>query len=116
MEGRVIGAFLRVAPSPHVGRGIVRLPMAGILRRDMTFGGSYRVTGIVTSDGQPVRRRVRLHDQRSGNLVKEQWSDAVTGRYTFDHVGPGPWIAIALDHTGQFDPAAKADLNAEPMP
>lgn len=85
------------------------------LRRDMEDGGDRRITGTVTSDGTPVVRRVRLFDQPSGRLLRETWS-APDGSYSFNWLRAGTFITLAHDHTGQFDPAAKSDLQSEPMP
>lgn len=86
-----------------------------LIHRDMVDGDNKQLTGTVTSDGAPAARRVRLFDQPSGRIVRETWSDATTGEYTFEYIRSGPWIVLAHDRTGQFDPEAKADLYAEPM-
>lgn len=116
MSGRVLPSVLRIAPGAVAGAAQAKLLPGAIMRSDMIDGGSMRVTGIVTSDGQPAARRVRLHDQPSGRLLRETWSRASDGRYSFDFIRAGTYYAIALDHTGAFDPSAKADLVAEPMP
>ena len=114
MTGRVLGSIVRIAPGAVSGPGRTR-GLTGLLRRDMANGGSRRIAGQVTSDGAPAARRVRIHDQPTGSLVAETWSDA-TGAYVVSYLRDGTYYAIALDHTGAFDPAAKADLVAEPMP
>ena len=87
-----------------------------ILTRDYQDGGNMMLTGVVTSNGTPARRRVPLLDQKSLRLVRETWSDAITGVYKFEYIRQGTWIVLAYDHTGMFDPEAKADLPSEPMP
>jgi len=94
-----------------VKRGI----LAKFPRKDQVDGGAYRLTGVVTSNGIPASRRVRLFDQISGRLMRETWSDSVTGVYIFDYIRQGTFFVIAHDHTGAFDPEAKADLVAEAM-
>lgn len=114
MSGRVLPSILRIAPGavPWGARPSVLPSVVPVSGR----GGRYRIKGVVTSDGTPARRRVRLYEQREGTLMGETWSDAVTGVYTFEWLPLDRYVAIALDHTGAFDPAAKADLVAEQMP
>jgi len=97
--------------APIVKRGI----QAQFPRKDQVDGGAYRLTGVVTSNGIPASRRVRLFDQLSGRLMRETWSDSVTGVYVFENIRQGTFFVLAHDHTGAFDPEAKADLVAEAM-
>jgi hypothetical protein len=93
MSGRVVGGFARF---------------------DTIDGGARRLEGLVTVDGVPAARRVRLHDQPSGRLLRETWSGA-DGVYRFDRLRQGTYYVVGLDHTGQFDPEAKSDLTPEAM-
>jgi hypothetical protein len=63
----------------------------------------------------PVRRRVRLHDQPSGRLVREMWSDPVTGAYQFTGLRAGTYYVTAFDHTGQYNGEIATDV-AVPAP
>lgn len=114
MSGRVLTSILRIAPGavPWGARPSVLPSVVPVSGR----GERFMIKGIVTSDGAPASRRVRLYEQRCGTLVAETWSDAVTGAYSFEWLPREFYVAIALDHTGAFDPAAKADLVAEQMP
>ena len=58
---------------------------------------------IATPTDLPVRRRVRLHDQATGLLLREVWSDAVTGQYQFHGLPAGTYYVTAFDHTGQYN-------------
>lgn len=83
--------------------------------------GDYRVTGILTVNGLPSARLVRLFEFPSLRLLDAAWSDATTGRYTFDSVpqrpsGGATYGVFGYDHTGQYDPESKVSLIAEPMP
>lgn len=52
----------------------------------VSWGGDGRIVGTVTIKGTPnvpVRRRVRLIREIDGVCVGEQWSDPVTGAYSF---------------------------------
>lgn len=88
-------------------------------RFDREDSGVYRITGTTKNTGTPelpVRRRVRLHDQPSGRVVREVWSDATTGAYTFDRIRMGTYYVTAFDHTGQFSGVIETDVTPEPMP
>ena len=89
-------------------------PVTGLIipsgyRRDIYDGGGLSITEPVTRMNSPVSRRVRLCDQRSGRLVREQWSDPVTGLVTFEQLREGPWVLYSLDHTGEFEAVAISD-------
>jgi hypothetical protein len=98
-----------VAPGPVLGyRGAV--PPSPI---DMRWTGVYRITGTTKNNGTPatpVSRRVRLHDQRTGDPVQEAWSDAATGAYAFDSVINGVYYIIALDHESGYCPMIAANV------
>jgi hypothetical protein len=85
-----------------------------LIRRDMEDVGPYHIIEPVTRLNSPVRRRVRLCDQRSGRVVREAWSDVVTGDVTFDFIREGPWVLYALDHTNEFEAVALQDRFATP--
>ena len=72
-------------------------------------GGQLTVNEPVTVLSTPVRRRVRLYDQQSGQILREQWSDATTGEVTFAYLKQGNWILLALDHTGNYEAVAISD-------
>lgn len=86
---------------------------------DLLFGGQMRVYGTTKNTGTPnapVYRRVRLHDQITGQLVREQWSHPVTGAYEFVDVKSGTYYVTSFDHTGQYNGEVATDLPSEPMP
>lgn len=77
------------------------------------------ITGTTRNTGTPetpVRRRVRLHDQRSGRLLRETWSNAATGAYVFPHLRAGTYYITAFDHTGLYGGVIETDVQSEPMP
>lgn len=80
-----------------------------IARRDIEYGGPYRIVEQVTRLNTPARRRVRLCDQTSGRLVREAWSSADDGVVTFEALRSGPWLLYVLDHTGEFEAEMIAD-------
>lgn len=96
----------RLAPGLPAGNGAV---LGGLVRHDAADGGPDRIAGTVQIDGTPVTpaaRRVRLHDQASGRVVRETWSDAA-GAYSFEKLARRPYYVIAFDHTGLHDPVAR---------
>ncbi len=110
------GEIIRLAPSANYGAPVPRFNQAQIIRIDQRDGGAYRLSGTVTVSGTPASRRVKLFSQAESFLIREAWSDAVTGMYAFENIRPGTYFVIAFDYTGAFDPEAKADLQSEPMP
>ena len=68
--------------------------------------GAYRVNGVVEIFGAPntpVQRAVRLIDWKSGRIVREVFSNATTGAYSFDGVKSGPWLVLTHDPTGEYN-------------
>lgn len=79
------------------------------MRHDTEDYGVLKIVEPVTLLNTPVARRVRLCDQASGRLAREEWSDADTGDVTFDYLREGPWVLYALDHTGEYEAVAISD-------
>ena len=79
--------------------------------------GLLRITGttkvIGSPSNAPVRRRVRLHEQRTGRVVREVWSDAGTGSYTFAKLKLNTYYVTAFDHTGAFGGVIETDVVPE---
>jgi len=83
--------------------------------RDEEDGGPGTISGTVTIEAteQPVARRVRLCDRRSGRVVRETWS-AADGVYTFTQLPlDREFIAYALDFTGTYDGVIADRVTAE---
>lgn len=81
------------------------------------FAGAGQITGTVKKkalpNNLPLDRKVRLYHDRSGQLVAETWSDAVTGVYLFQGLDLGEvYTALALDHTHTFRAVAADNLAA----
>lgn len=103
-----------VAPGPV--RGVAS---AAPVTFDLKNAGSYRITGTTKNTGTPpvpVGRLVRLHDQRSGEIVLQVWSDATTGAYSFDSIRAGVFYVVSFDHTNTFGAVIADNLTPEPMP
>lgn len=73
---------------------------------DVQDGGTYFIDGTVGIDSTPdipVHRKVRLFCTHSGRLVREMWSDPVTGAYRFEHMRIGPWTVMSHDYAGNYN-------------
>lgn len=116
MADIILGALHVLAPGANVGApGTTAL--GALHGRDVTDGGGYQISDVVKVQGAPapIAYRVLLLDQQSKRVVRETWCTPGTGVYTFARIRQGLFLALALDHTGTYDPEAKADLQSEPM-
>ena len=79
---------------------------------DLGFdSGPGQITGTTkNTPATPVRRRVRLHEQSSGRIVRETWSDATTGAYTFHNLRLTKYYITYFDHTNQYQAIVVADV------
>lgn len=89
---------------------IHRTPDVGFDSGPGTITGTTKNTG---SPPTPVRRRVRLHEQSSGRIVSETWSDATTGAYSFTGLRLTRYYITAFDHTGTFGGVIETDITPE---
>lgn len=64
----------------------------------------------VGTPNAPVRRRVRLHNQRSGRLIQEVWSNGSNGEALFFRMLPGIYYIVSFDHTGFYGAEAESDI------
>ena len=82
--------------------------------------GVGRVHGTVKNTGvpnMPVARRVRLLRESDLLVVREQWSDPITGAYDFRFVDElQRYTVIAFDHTQLYSAVVADNLTPEPMP
>lgn len=89
-------------------------------RIDMIFGGRGVISGTVKEQSLPVNtplaRRVRLIEERSGYVVAETWSDAVTGNYSFANIDRSlTYTVVSYDHTGLYRAVIADRLTPELM-
>ena len=88
---------------------------------DQQDGGLYRIYGTVELAGTPnqlLHRRVQLWNQRESRMVRQTWSNAVTGAYSFDYIHGGDgtrYCAVAYDHTGQKQAVIADNIIPEAM-
>lgn len=94
-------------------------------RRNYYIGGQGqdigRVRGTVKEKNTPVntplRRRVRLIREVDGLLIRETWSDAVTGAYDFQYVSElDTYTVISYDHEHNYRAVVADNLTPELMP
>lgn len=105
------------AAAPYSGLRLLALQKS----RDYIHGGAGVITGAVKIDTTPVdiplRRRVRLHREVDGMLVRETWSDAVTGAYTFADINPAyTYTAIAYDYAHDYRAVVADNIAPEVLP
>lgn len=106
------------SPPPAVGSGSFKHYQFLQSGTDVEDGGRYKVVGTTKITGtpvSPVRVRVSLHDHLSGRLVRSQWSDAITGAYTFERLRNGQFYVVAFDHLKNYRAVIADQLVAELM-
>jgi hypothetical protein len=90
------------------------LRAVGTIHRTPDVGfdsGPGHITGTTkNTPATPVRRRVRLHEQSSGRIVRETWSDATTGAYSFPGLRLTKYYITYFDHTNQYQAIVVADV------
>ncbi|MGQ0708688.1 MAG: LamG domain-containing protein [Rhodoferax sp.] len=87
---------------------------------DREDGGLYRITGTVkekaTPANTPLRRKVQLFHQASARLVRETWSAASDGAYSFDGIRDQTYFIVAFDHTGTYRAVIADNQTPQAMP
>lgn len=82
--------------------------------------GIGRVNGTVATKGspnQPVHRKVRLIRERDGVVIREAWSNAVTGEYDFKYVDElQTYTVVSYDHLHNYRAVIADNLVPELMP
>jgi hypothetical protein len=74
---------------------------------DIGEGGTGSVVGTVkeytTPANTPLKRRVRLYDEIGRRMIRETWSDPVTGAFAFTNLDTSRrYTAMAYDHEGIY--------------
>ncbi len=87
---------------------------------DVYDGGTGRVSGTTKVKGTPdyaVHRKVRLHRELDGRLIREQWSDPTTGAYSFDNVDATiKYTVVTFDYLHNFRAVIADNLTPDAMP
>jgi hypothetical protein len=101
----------RLSHPHYIGRGQT------LAQRNVHLGGNGKLTGTVAVKGSPnipVQRRVRLFDERTGLLVREVFSDPVTGAYEFLYIGTEhPYTVVAYDYANNYRAVLADNISAE---
>lgn len=117
---RPVGSELFAGSAIPLGLSVNYLPDGVVPYRDFEFGGFGRVAGTVKEDGSPdvpVKRRVRLHREQDGLLVREVWSHPVTGAYSFDYIDATKvYTVITYDYEHDYRAVIADNITPEPMP
>lgn len=82
------------------------------------YAGSGRVSGTVkTTPNTPVSRKVLLLREPTLEVVRTQWSDPVTGAYSFDSLDTTcTYSTVSYDYLHNFRAVIADGLIPEPMP
>ena len=114
------GVFFATTPTPPQTIAATYLADATHAWRDMEFSGNGRIAGTVKEDGTPdvpVKRRVRLHREQDGLLVREVWSHPTTGAYIFDHIdATKQYTVITYDYEHDYRAVIADNITPEAMP
>jgi hypothetical protein len=91
-----------------------------IAYRNTYQGGNGRIVGTVGIKGSPntpVQRRVRLIDEKTGLLVREVFSDPVTGAYEFLYVAMDhKYTVMTYDYENNYRAVVADNITAEFVP
>ncbi len=98
----------------HLGveSGSIKDLITGVLGQ-----GLGRVKGHVKNTPSiPVYRKVRLIRERDSLLIRELWSDPITGAYDFKYVDElQKYTILGYDHTGSYNGVIAANVTPELM-
>ena len=116
-----INRLISVFADPIPGATTTGLARGLKSSRDLSeLGGNGWIHGDVKKVGSPdspVWRRVRLFTRRDGRLGREQWSDPVTGAYSFEYINAAlEYTLVAYDHTGVYQAVISDNPAIDPMP
>lgn len=113
----VFGVGLQIAaagPYPDFSVSVAQTPA---VVRDFEFGGHGRIWGDTAIKGTvdvPTRARVILLRQRDKLLVRETWSDPITGQFEFAGIDQHQeFLALVEDAAGNYRPVAASRLVPE---
>jgi len=107
-------SYLRESTFFDAYSGPLVVPAGGVVTKTMTGN----ITGTVkNTPATPVSRRVLLMDQRSQLVVRETWSDPVTGAYAFNGLNTATeYAVISYDHTRTYRAVIADYITPDPLP
>ena len=92
----------KIAPADYlsVESGSVKDQITGVLGEGIGRVRGTVALAIKNNPDQPVHRKVRLIRDRDGLVIREAWSDAVTGEYDFQYVDEAQrFTVVSYDYT-----------------
>ena len=85
-------------------------------RKNIYYGGTRSISGVVTVNGIPAQRKVRLHDKSNGVVVQETWSKE-DGSYTFSDLDEiREYYVVSFDHPEVYNMVGKDRIRFESDP
>lgn len=111
-----VGITSTVLSTGGAGRYSGALLLTPEMSRDCIHGGTGRITGTVEEKVTPViylHRRVRLHRDIDGLLIRQTWSNSA-GAYQFDDLDPSQcYSVISHDYLHNYCAAIADNLTPE---
>ncbi len=118
-SNEIIAMVLQIVANPYPNY-TYHIAGASVSLADFIHGGKGRISGTTKIKGTPnfaVRRRVRLMRERDGMMIRETWSDPVTGAYSFDNIDENyQYTVISFDHDHNHRAVIADNLTPELMP
>ena len=119
-EARAVLRTIRVSPQKlNLVAALIRGKKVATALNDLEFSRK-RIAGTVKEDGSPdvpVKRRVRLHREQDGFLIREVWSHPVTGAYSFDYIDATQrYTVITYDYEHDYRAVIADNITPEAMP
>jgi hypothetical protein len=104
---QTLSATERLLPSADPGFTTAQHHLREYPFFDAYNGGTGLIAGTVKEknlpDNVPLHRKVWLIDEASAMVIRETWSDAVTGDYEFRGIKQGlKYTVLAYDYTGLY--------------
>lgn len=88
-------------------------------RIDALDGGRFKIVGTLKVKGTPdtpVARKVLLFEYRSMRVIRETWSNPVTGAYAFNLIKNQQYVVLADDYTATYRAVVADKILPEAMP
>lgn len=119
LRGRSLAEATLIGSSPIGDTQVIAPAVTTAIDRE--DGGLCRITGTVKEKSNPsnipLKRKVRLHRENDGRMIRETWSDATTGEYTFDYIrGDASYFVTTFDYLHNYRAVIADNLTAELMP
>jgi hypothetical protein len=86
--------------------------------RDIYYGGTGMIIGTAkNTPNTPVFRRIQLIHDATKSIIRETWSDPVTGGYVFENISrDATYTVISYDHTDAYRAVIADKQTPQAMP